>query len=377
MKLKMLVGLLYFFFASESMAKDYDTRPISNPYDLIAYQNSMSRGGDKKLGKLIEQKARLEMIRDFAEQVAMRAGMIHANAQINEIIESSSHQLDAIYNFEPLMIYGRVVPPVITEVRDIYNQQDSNQIRLSKQIYTIERQAYFSSTAPNWRSYLNVNYKADVYDNLAYLAGDLSPRTKEERVVWEKATLKGWEIGIHQAGIALEQKMKRLNRDYIGMIEFHKLVVQGKISMPSISSYELSDSNNGRSYVIDETLLRLDKLPEFKSTGFLNKGMNRLSMSSYDGAVNEHQNDVMLSLTHNAVTQPQILSQSNQGVENNTVNQITSKIRMNEDIATKPSYSLLDSTPNPITSYQSPNLNISISRTIKPIENAEILDEHK
>lgn len=377
MKLKILVGLLCFFFASESMAKDYDTKPISNPYDLITYQNSMSRGGDKKLGKLIEQKARLEMIKDFAEQAAMRAGMIHANAQINDIIESSSRQLDAIYNFEPLMIYGRVVPPVITEVRDIYNQQDSNQIRLSKQIYTIERQAYFSSTAPNWRSYLNVNYKADVYDNLAYLAGDLSPRTKEERLVWEKATLKGWEIGVRQAGIALEQKMKRLNRDYIGMIEFHKLVVQGKISMPSISSYELFDSNNGKSYVVDETLLRLDKLPEFQSSGFLNKGISKLSVSSYDDNVNLSQDEIFSSPAFDVVKQPQILSQSNQGIGNNTVNQITSKIRMNEDIATKPSYSLLDSTPNPITSYQSPNLNISISRTIKPIENAEILDEHK
>lgn len=94
--------------------------------------------------------------------------MIATYKQINNIIQTDSRQLDAIYNFNALMIQGKVVPPVISEANDLYNQKGTDQIRLTKRVYNIEKQASFSSTAPNWRSYLNVNYEADAFDKILH-----------------------------------------------------------------------------------------------------------------------------------------------------------------------------------------------------------------
>lgn len=58
-----------------------------------------------------------------------------------------------------------------------------------------------------------------------------------------------------KVGIALQQKLERLNRDYIGMIKFHLLAMQGRITMPAISSYNLYDKNTGIHRSIDEKII--------------------------------------------------------------------------------------------------------------------------
>lgn len=342
-----VIGCMAVLAYQTAQAVDY-TAQINNVYDLLNFQTKNRNLDDKGRASLVEQQMRLKLIEDYAKQSAMKAAIIATNRQINQLIKTGSRQLDAIYNFNALMIQGKVVPPVVSEAGDLYNQKGTNQLRLTRKVYKIEKQAAFSSTAPNWRSYLNFNYEADAFDTIAFMGGDLSPKNDTEMQVWKKATYEGWNIGVNEAGIALQQKLERLNRDYVGMIRFHTLALQGRISMPAISSYNLYDKNTGTQWVIDEKLLRIDTLPQFKQVG-----ANEI-LSSYESDVIINQPS---SLPANQNVAP------NNGVFNNYLRSVPKEAN-NQSIIT-------DVDSNNIVSPRPKDFN-SNNMTIPPLNTIEI-----
>ena len=244
---------------------------IKSPQELLDWQNRMSKSSDKERENLLSRDIKLQAMHNYAKTVAIRAAMSSRLDEMSGVVSKHSRELDAIYNFSPLMIKQRVVPPVITEARDLYNQDGNLQIRLSDAIYNIEQQAYFSSTPPNWRSYLTFNNKGNAYEKLSYVTGDMKPSNKLEEEVWVDGTVEGWNLGLRQANVVLEQALNRLNRDYIGMVRFHEMVLQGKVTMPSISNYNLYDNNEGDRLILGEELLQIDVLPTFNDQRAFNK----------------------------------------------------------------------------------------------------------
>lgn len=263
-------------------------RPFSSPYELMDFQNKMSASSEKERADLIGQNLKLKAMYDFSKNIAIRAAISSQLQGAKQSIDTYSRQLDAIYNFAPLMIQGRVVPPVITEAHNLYNQTDKLQIRLSSAIYTIDKQAYFSSTAPNWRDYLKFPEETNAFEKFGYVTGEMKPKTPEEKEVWEKGTLDGWNLGVAQANVILNQSFDRLNRDYIGMIRFHKFTIEGKINMPIISNYNLYDTNSGDKLILDEKLLKINVLPTFtKNTLSNNKEIQAVAGSNVSPALRE------------------------------------------------------------------------------------------
>jgi len=216
--------------------------------------------GDKTNANMAQQ-ARQQALFDTAISLGLKAG-IHAQlSKINEGIEKNTIFLDKVYNFEPYLISQRVVPPVITEARNLYNQSGDSAVRLSGVMYTIERQARMTSTAPNWREYLNFPVMKDGFNNPSLL-----PRNQEEMDVWQKALRQGWFDGITQANDMLQQSLDRLNRDFIGILRFHRFVLEGKVTLPVIAESKMDVSKSQGSMVVDEQLLRLTVLPDFQSS---------------------------------------------------------------------------------------------------------------
>ena len=206
------------------------------------------------------QKARMKALYDTAFKVGVTSGMAWQIENINSVVKSMSRDLDLIYDFNALMIGQRTVPAVITEARDVYNQDGDYAVRLSGGVYKIDRQARFSSVSPSWREYLSFSKgrAADVDELLA-------AKSDEDRALWRDVVKKGWDQGVEQANIMLTQGMDRLNRDYTGMIRFHRFVIEGKVSLPVIASEDVALTQSGSTLVVDETLLRLTTLPEFNS----------------------------------------------------------------------------------------------------------------
>ena len=193
----------------------------------------------------------------------MKAGLRKQLTHIHGIVESKSRELDTIYDFGNLMIKDRVVPAVITEARDLYNQDGAYALRLSGAYYKIEQQPRFASVPPNWREYLYFG-TASAGDEPFF--GNLRPKNDAEREIWREYIAKGWKQGVDQANVMLQYGLDRLNRDLTGMIRFHAFVLQNKITMPAIASQAWAYSaQNAEAIAVDETLLRITTLPEFNS----------------------------------------------------------------------------------------------------------------
>lgn len=213
---------------------------------LMADQNEASR-------------ARSQALLDTALGIGIKTGIDWQLRNIRLLVAAQHRTLDTVYDFGSLMIQGRVVPPVIIEARDLYNQDGDHALRLSGALYKIESQARFSSVAPSWREYLT--FPSGVSTSMGF--DTMKPQTSAEERLWKQAVADGWRQGIEQANVMFEHGMDRLNRDFTGMLRFHSFVLQGKITMPIIASESIPVTNSGSTMIVDETLLRITSLSEF------------------------------------------------------------------------------------------------------------------
>ena len=204
--------------------------------------------------------ARGEAILDAALQVGVKAGLAWQLTNINKALKLREREFDTVYDFSTLMIQDRVVPPVITEARHLYNQDGDYTLRLSGAAYKIESQARFSSVPPSWREYLS--FPLPSFDRTS-LVSALVPRNDEEERVWRLAVRDGWTQGVEQANLMLTYGLDRMNRDIDGMRRFSEFARHGQVTLPIISGAAIPVTKDGRSMAVDETLLRITALPEF------------------------------------------------------------------------------------------------------------------
>ncbi len=238
---------------------------VDSAYDLLRAQEKVALSGNATAGDLIKRDLRMKSIESFAFQMALTQAIKSRLAKTETELSKYARELDGIYDFGPLLIKGQVIPPVITEATDIYNLEDNTTIRTSDKIYQIKNQARFSSVAPNWRAYMPMPIDSKAYSSEIYVSKPLMPQNEAEKQVWVAATVRGWDSGTEQANTMLENNFRRLNRDYIGMVRFHEFVLQGKLTMPIISQYDLDNSNDGNTMVLNEQMLKITQLPQFEN----------------------------------------------------------------------------------------------------------------
>ncbi|WP_323025705.1 type IV secretory system conjugative DNA transfer family protein [Castellaniella sp.] len=242
------------------------------------------------------QRARSQALLDTALGVGVKAGIAWQLDKIRKEIKVRERALDTIYDFGGIMIQNRVVPPVIIEATDLYNQDGDYALRLSGAYYKIETQARFSSVPPSWRAYLSFpegSRPASGYDMI-------KPDSSAEKDLWKLGVADGWQQGVHQANVMLEHSMDLLNRDFTGMLRFHRFVLQGKITMPVIASESIPVSHDGATMTVDETLLRITTLSEFDGDIKKWTGATPTSALKHQGAAPW--------ITSSAVSAPQIPS---------------------------------------------------------------------
>ncbi|MFC0821259.1 type IV secretory system conjugative DNA transfer family protein [Moraxella marmotae] len=111
-------------FASQAQAKyqidDQNDGYFATTDDFLKAQSRIHRSG--KLAGGMEDAVRLKAVEDYAKSVAMQASIRNHMREVSQTISANSRNLDAIYDFSPLMIQGKVVPPVVVEAVDLYNQ---------------------------------------------------------------------------------------------------------------------------------------------------------------------------------------------------------------------------------------------------------------
>ncbi len=201
-------------------------------------------------------KIREMALKETALSVGAQSGLAWRARMIDDQLTRLQRKLDAIYDFNALLLDHNILPPVLLEGRNAFNLADAQTIRVSDRVYKISKQARFVTTPPNWRQYLWMDYQQPEYPNVSLL-----PRTRREKQVWSYYVEKGWQNGIEQAAIILEESIARIKEDYVGMILYRKLLAMNMVSPPFVSHTDLGVTGDASEIHIDDRVLRITALP--------------------------------------------------------------------------------------------------------------------
>lgn len=212
--------------------------------------------GAKTRSKASIGKIREMALRETSLSLGAQSGLAWQAKFIDEQLVKQARNLDAVFDFNSLILEHNILPPVLLEGRNTLNLADTQTIRISDRTYKIAKQARFISTPPNWRQYLWMDYKKPDMPHVSLL-----PKTKQEKQLWCFYVEKGWQNGVEQAGVILEESIARIKEDFAGMILYRKLLAMNMVSPPFVSNTELGVTGDASEIHIDDRVLRITALP--------------------------------------------------------------------------------------------------------------------
>ncbi|MFK4705822.1 defect-in-organelle-trafficking protein DotC [Roseateles asaccharophilus] len=202
---------------------------------------------------------RFNAIRETAVTFGAQAGLAHRSYENLQKLERQATQLDVVYNFQPLLLEGNVLPPVLSETSDVYDQSSDEMLRVIGKVFRIEQQARFTYAPPTWRAYLMLGYDFD-----KNVVAAVSPQNDQERALWKAGVAEGFKLGQDQADAILKENFTRLQRDMLGMVKYHQMLEAGMVSKPYVASNRTGviRADDGSMHV-GEVFLRITASPDF------------------------------------------------------------------------------------------------------------------
>ena len=205
------------------------------------------------------QNLRLKVVADAGATLAFQQGFQARYAELMAACERRARDFDRIFDFQKLILEGRVLPPVIRWTGRSVVVDSPSSATAADATYVIERPARIVASAPGWREWLLVDAEPFEPDQA------LLPRTGEERRAWQEAVREGWTAGRVHAGDIFEAAMARLEADYRGMLRFRMLADRGLASAPVLAEGQVALSVMGRRLSLNETTIRITVPASFEA----------------------------------------------------------------------------------------------------------------
>lgn len=230
------------------------------PPDLDAAIAGANRAATEISVNVDIPKIRLASLQEAGLSYGARGGLARRSYEIGKVLADNQALLDNVFNFNALLLDRSVLPPVLSEAKNVLRQPNSDTIRVADMIYRIEQQAAFVTTPPTWREYLvrDYRYKVDLPADL------LLPKNDDEKKLWQQYVSQGWGTGVRQANAIFEQSLSRLERDMKGMILYRSLLAKGMISRPYVAEANLGVTGDGDSMSINDRILRITAKPKLE-----------------------------------------------------------------------------------------------------------------
>jgi len=202
---------------------------------------------------------RLRAIAEAGTMLGIQTAVKYRHEQINESLEGIASNLDAMYDFSALMEHdGRVMPPVIAEVRNALQIKSASESVSSQVVYKIVQDAKIVSASPNWRSYLLKSF-----NSIEDVNPILLPRNDAEQKIWSQSVEKGWHQGIEQAERVFDANLSTLQRDYLGLLTYKHLALQNIVSVPMAAEGELGIKIRNKTMDVDQKVFRITNESSF------------------------------------------------------------------------------------------------------------------
>ena len=176
-----------------------------------------------------------DRLREAALSYGARGGLAWGCREINRRLMARASELSRNFDFHALLIRdGRgatLLPPVVSEARRTLEEaEDGRVLRAAEATYEIVAPARFSPTAPLWHAYLLRECHAPEPP-----PPELLPRDEAERRAWRDAVAEGWAAGERQAEDILRDDLRRLERDFQGMLRYAALVRSRHMAPPQVA----------------------------------------------------------------------------------------------------------------------------------------------
>jgi defect-in-organelle-trafficking protein DotC len=234
----------------------HNNTPVGNTNSLEGLKAMSSPRGGRAARMPSVGKIREMGLKEVALSLGAQAGLASRAKTIDNELVRQKRRLDAIFDFNTLVLQHNILPPVLLEGRNTFNLADTQTIRVSDRVYKVSKQARFITTPPNWRQYLWMDFTTPEYPNATLL-----PKNHGERKLWDCYVEKGWKKGVEQADTILEENIGRIKEDFKGMILYRKLLAMNMVSPPYVSHTDLGVTGDGEEIHIDDRVLRITALP--------------------------------------------------------------------------------------------------------------------
>ena len=239
---------------------DLGSQAVPTLQDLV---NAVPTQGDTLPNT--EDKLRGPAMRDAALSYGAQGGLAATSVEINKRLKAQAPELSKTYDFTRLIIKGpdgaMVLPPVISEAKDTWEAQDGGKsLRVADKFYEIIAQSRFTPNAPLWHTYLIRHF------NLPSAPPDaLLPKNDDERKFWAKYVRLGWTMGAKQARDIFQADLRRLERDFTGMVRYKQLEDEGKVSAPVIADANLGVTGNGSAMRVNDRSVQITQDPHLNT----------------------------------------------------------------------------------------------------------------
>jgi defect-in-organelle-trafficking protein DotC len=214
----------------------------------------------KPVGKAREGELRDEAVLEESFAAGAQRGLQERSRKIYRLMEAMAGDLDQMFNFRMLM-YGKIMPPVITEARETFVQDaDGQSARASQTTWEILVPAKIMAAPPSWRDYLQVYMPEPAEVDPVFL-----PKSSRERDAWERSYCDGYMSGYNQADLTFKENLNRLTRDYLGMIRFRVLAAQNIVSEPVLEEGRLGVTAKGKRLFVDDRVYKITVQPDWEA----------------------------------------------------------------------------------------------------------------
>lgn len=210
---------------------------------------------------------RRDAVKEAAISLGARGGLAWRSYAIRQELETRSRFLDKVFDFRQLLVAAPsgllIEPPIISEAQNSLLIDGNGQTAaVSDRIFNIVNNAKIVSTPRTWRTYLE-----RTWGEVESPPDILRPENDEERELWRRLVEQGWEYGVEQADEIFEEDLNRLNADFMGMIRYRKLLLQGMVSPPYALQVDRGITGNGVEMRVGDRAVQITGVPELM-TGF-------------------------------------------------------------------------------------------------------------
>ena len=234
--------------------------PVASPDDVeIKLYNPKKR--EQKITR-IREGALLEASQGYGA----RMGYARRGWEIEVLLENRSGQLSDVFNFSRVVTEapvkpGYVLPPVVSRSFNAFEgDADGREASVADEYLTIIAPGEIRPVQPTWRNYLLFAPKPPEEP-----ARSLFPQDKIEKEMFEQGFREGWQAGVDLADAEIEQRLRRLGRDYEGMLQYRRLVLMGMMDRMVLADADFGVTGGGNEMRIGSRTVKIVSDAEFRT----------------------------------------------------------------------------------------------------------------